>query len=123
MRKFGCSSIYLIAIGAFSLGMASYVTAGLIPMIETSFSVSIAVAAQLVTAFTLAYGLGSPIADRHRPASSAPTALQPLARTWGVHRCERSKRGSTSVARSRSCSARRRASSHRGLQSSTISPR
>lgn len=62
MRKAGCSSIYLIAIGAFSLGMASYVTAGLIPMIETSFSVSIAVAAQLVTAFTLAYGLGSPIA-------------------------------------------------------------
>ena len=62
MRKVGCSSIYLIAIGAFSLGMASYVTAGLIPMIETSFSVSIAVAAQLVTAFTLAYGLGSPIA-------------------------------------------------------------
>ena len=62
MRKAGCSSIYLIAIGALSLGMASYVTAGLIPMIETSFSVSIAVAAQLVTAFTLAYGLGSPIA-------------------------------------------------------------
>ena len=62
MRKVGCPAIYLIAIGAFSLGMASYVTAGLIPMIETSFSVSIAVAAQLVTAFTLAYGLGSPIA-------------------------------------------------------------
>ncbi|WP_376746727.1 MFS transporter, partial [Stutzerimonas nitrititolerans] len=41
--------------------MASYVTAGLIPMIETSFSVSVAVAAQLVTAFTLAYGLGSPV--------------------------------------------------------------
>nr|WP_312924842.1 MFS transporter [Stutzerimonas nitrititolerans] len=53
--------IYLIALGAFALGMASYVTAGLIPMIETSFSVSVAVAAQLVTAFTLAYGLGSPV--------------------------------------------------------------
>ena len=26
--------IYLIALGAFALGMASYVTAGLIPMIE-----------------------------------------------------------------------------------------
>ncbi|VXC48366.1 MFS transporter [Pseudomonas sp. 9Ag] len=53
--------IYLIALGAFALGMASYVTAGLIPMIESSFSVSVAVAAQLVTAFTLAYGLGSPL--------------------------------------------------------------
>ncbi|MBS1157607.1 MAG: transporter [Proteobacteria bacterium] len=55
------SPVYLIALGAFALGMASYVTAGLIPMIETAFSVPVAIAAQLVTAFTLAYGLGSPI--------------------------------------------------------------
>jgi|TARA_R110000796_G_scaffold252164_1_gene385430 predicted MFS family arabinose efflux permease len=41
--------------------MASYVTAGLIPLIEDAFSVSAATAAQLVTAFTLAYGLGSPV--------------------------------------------------------------
>ncbi len=54
-------SIYLIALGAFSLGMASYVTAGLIPLITSAFSVSEAAAAQLVTAFTLAYGLVSPI--------------------------------------------------------------
>lgn len=53
--------VYLIALGAFALGMASYVTAGLIPMIEPAFGVSAGVAAQLVTAFTLAYGLGSPI--------------------------------------------------------------
>ncbi|WP_421710126.1 MFS transporter [Algihabitans sp.] len=68
MLKSSHPSVYLIAIGAFSLGMASYVTAGLIPMIETSFSVSVAVAAQLVTAFTLAYGLGSPIAVALLPA-------------------------------------------------------
>ncbi|WP_417421468.1 MFS transporter [Halomonas sp.] len=55
-------SIYLIALGAFSLGMASYVTAGLIPLITSAFLVSDAMAAQLVTAFTLAYGLISPIA-------------------------------------------------------------
>lgn len=55
------SPVYLIALGAFALGMASYVTAGLIPMIETAFAVPIALAAQLVTAFTLAYGLGSPL--------------------------------------------------------------
>lgn len=53
--------VYLIALGAFALGMASYVTAGLIPMIEPAFGISAGVAAQLVTAFTLAYGLGSPI--------------------------------------------------------------
>ena len=53
--------VYLIALGAFALGMASYVTAGLIPLIEQSFGVSVGVAAQLVTAFTLAYGIGSPI--------------------------------------------------------------
>lgn len=62
------STIYLIALGAFALGMASYVTAGLIPMIEASFAVSVAVAAQLVTAFTLAYGLGSPIFVALTPA-------------------------------------------------------
>ncbi|WP_417862143.1 MFS transporter [Vreelandella venusta] len=54
-------SVYLVALGAFALGMASYVTAGLIPLIEDAFSVSSATAAQLVTAFTLAYGLGSPV--------------------------------------------------------------
>ena len=54
-------SVYLVALGAFALGMASYVTAGLIPLIEGAFSVSAATAAQLVTAFTLAYGLGSPV--------------------------------------------------------------
>lgn len=62
------SPIYLIALGAFALGMASYVTAGLIPMIEAAFAVSVAVAAQLVTAFTLAYGLGSPIFVALTPA-------------------------------------------------------
>jgi len=53
--------VYLIALGAFSLGMASYVTAGLIPMIREAFDLSTGVAAQLVTAFTLAYGIGSPV--------------------------------------------------------------
>ncbi|WP_312256117.1 MFS transporter [Stutzerimonas nitrititolerans] len=55
--------------------MASYVTAGLIPMIESSFSVSVAVAAQLVTAFTLAYGLGSPIFVALTPPDRQRTGL------------------------------------------------
>ncbi|MEB0047428.1 MULTISPECIES: MFS transporter [unclassified Pseudomonas] len=61
MSKTIPGAVYLIAIGAFALGMASYVTAGLIPMIEVAFDVQVAVAAQLVTAFTLAYGIGSPV--------------------------------------------------------------
>lgn len=67
--------IYLIALGAFALGMASYVTAGLIPLIEASFSVSVAVAAQLVTAFTLAYGLGSPVFVALTPPDRQRTGL------------------------------------------------
>lgn len=53
--------IYFIALGAFSLGMASYITAGLIPLIQNEFDISIALTAQLVTVFTLAYGVGSPV--------------------------------------------------------------
>ena len=68
-------AVYLIAIGAFSLGMASYVTAGLIPMIEASFSVSVAVAGQLVTAFTLACGLGSPVVVAAMPANGQRIGL------------------------------------------------
>jgi predicted MFS family arabinose efflux permease len=60
--------VYLIALGAFALGMASYVTAGLLPLIVQDFSVSLALAAQLVTAFTLAYGLGSPLIVAVLPA-------------------------------------------------------
>ncbi|QDQ88057.1 MFS transporter [Alcaligenaceae bacterium SJ-26] len=65
----------LIALGAFALGMASYVTAGLIPLIEGAFSVPVSVAAQLVTAFTLAYGLGSPLCVAVLPARRRRTGL------------------------------------------------
>ncbi|ARS53348.1 MFS transporter [Kushneria konosiri] len=58
----------LIAAGAFALGMASYVTAGLIPLIEKDLDVTTALAAQLVTAFTLAYAIGSPITVAMMPA-------------------------------------------------------
>ena len=61
-------SVYWIALGAFALGMASFVTAGLIPMIEQAFSVQAAMAAQLVTAFALAYGIGSPVCVALLPA-------------------------------------------------------
>ncbi|PLY44666.1 MFS transporter [Janthinobacterium sp. ROICE36] len=69
------ATVYLIAVGAFALGMASYVTAGLMPMIASAFSVSLAMAAQLVTAFTLAYGLGSPLAIALLPARAQRAGL------------------------------------------------
>lgn len=68
-------TVYLIAVGAFALGMASYVTAGLMPLIASAFSVSLAIAAQLVTAFTLAYGLGSPLVVALLPARAQRTGL------------------------------------------------
>lgn len=69
------ATVYLIAMGAFALGMASYVTAGLMPMIASAFAVSVAMAAQLVTAFTLAYGLGSPLAVALLPARAQRSGL------------------------------------------------
>ena len=68
-------AIYLIGLGAFALGMASYVTAGLIPLIAPAFEVPVAMAAQLVTAFTLAYGLGSPLAVALLPAGRQRAGL------------------------------------------------
>ncbi|KHA77274.1 sugar transporter [Janthinobacterium lividum] len=69
------ATVYLIAMGAFALGMASYVTAGLMPMIASDFSISLAMAAQLVTAFTLAYGLGSPLVVALLPARAQRSGL------------------------------------------------
>ncbi|MDN2695442.1 MFS transporter [Janthinobacterium sp. SUN073] len=68
-------TVYLIAVGAFALGMASYVTAGLMPLIASAFSISLAMAAQLVTAFTLAYGLGSPLVVALLPARAQRSGL------------------------------------------------
>jgi predicted MFS family arabinose efflux permease len=68
-------TVYLIAVGAFALGMASYVTAGLMPLIASAFSISLAMAAQLVTGFTLAYGLGSPLVVALLPARAQRTGL------------------------------------------------
>lgn len=67
-EAYNIGTVYLIGLGAFALGMASYVMAGLVPMIVSDFSVSVATAGQLVTAFTLAYGIGSPIFVAMLPA-------------------------------------------------------
>jgi predicted MFS family arabinose efflux permease len=68
VKQQNMGAVFLIALGAFALGMASYVIAGLVPMIVSDFSVSVATAGQLVTAFTLAYGIGSPVFVAMLPA-------------------------------------------------------
>jgi len=68
VKQQNMGAVFLIALGAFALGMASYVIAGLVPMIVSDFSVSVATAGQLVTAFTLAYGIGSPVFIAMLPA-------------------------------------------------------
>ena len=60
MSSVRISSICL-SLSALALGLSSYMTAGLIPLISNDFDVSIGLAAQLVTAFTLPYGLLSPV--------------------------------------------------------------
>ncbi|WP_235039899.1 MFS transporter [Vreelandella profundi] len=75
MKYQSMGTVYLIALGAFALGMASYVIAGLVPMIVSDFSVSVARAGQLVTAFTLAYGIGSPVFVALLPANKQRLGL------------------------------------------------
>src|SRR4051812_43702783 len=50
-----------LAMGAFAIGTESYALAGLLPMLSTDLGVTVAIAGQLVTAFALAYALGSPL--------------------------------------------------------------
>ena len=60
MSSVRISSICLSS-SALALGLSSYMMAGLIPLMGADFNVSIGWAAQLVTAFTLSYGLLSPV--------------------------------------------------------------
>ncbi|GAA3177066.1 MULTISPECIES: MFS transporter [Streptomyces] len=56
MRKVG-----LLMLGAFTLGLDAYVMAGLLPVIAADTGTRVALAGQLVTAFTLAYALAAPL--------------------------------------------------------------
>ncbi len=53
--------ILLLALGMFALGTDAYVVAGVLPEIAHETRVPVSVAGQLVTAFTLTYGLGAPV--------------------------------------------------------------
>lgn len=50
-----------LALGMFALGTDAYVVAGVLPEIARTTMVSESLAGQLVTAFTLTYGLGAPV--------------------------------------------------------------
>ncbi len=51
----------VLAFGAFGVGTSGYVVAGLLPALTGELHVTATAAAQLVTAFAVAYALGSPL--------------------------------------------------------------
>ncbi|WP_033295189.1 MFS transporter [Amycolatopsis jejuensis] len=51
----------VLAFGAFGVGTSGYIVAGLLPALTSELHVSATAAAQLVTAFAIAYAVGSPI--------------------------------------------------------------
>jgi DHA1 family inner membrane transport protein len=53
--------ILVLALGTFAIGTDNYVVAGILPQVARSFDVSVAVAGQFVTVYSLAYGLLTPV--------------------------------------------------------------
>ncbi|GGE98619.1 MFS transporter [Aliidongia dinghuensis] len=53
--------LYSLALGAFAVGTEGFMIAAILPRIADDLSVSLQMAGQLVTAFTLVYALSSPI--------------------------------------------------------------
>ncbi|MGY3618062.1 MFS transporter [Bradyrhizobium sp. USDA 10063] len=54
-------SVFWLALAAFAIGTEVFVIAGLLPSIASDIQISVAAAGQLVTAYALAYAIGSPI--------------------------------------------------------------
>ncbi|MGY3602417.1 MULTISPECIES: MFS transporter [unclassified Bradyrhizobium] len=54
-------SVFWLALAAFAIGTEAFVIAGLLPGIASDVQISVAAAGQLVTAYALAYAIGSPI--------------------------------------------------------------
>jgi MFS transporter, DHA1 family, putative efflux transporter len=53
--------IYMLAIVSFLVGTSEYIIAGILDMIAGDVGVSVAVAGQLITVFSIAYAFGTPI--------------------------------------------------------------
>jgi predicted MFS family arabinose efflux permease len=53
--------IFLLALGMFALGTDAFVISGVLPVIARETGVTISLAGQLVTVFSLTYGFGAPL--------------------------------------------------------------
>src|ERR1700743_1256605 len=53
--------LYFLALGTFAIGTEGFMIAALLPGIATDLTVSLSMAGQLVTAFTLFYAISSPV--------------------------------------------------------------
>src|SRR6266487_1739494 len=53
--------VFWLALATFAIGTEAFVIAGLLPVISADLQISVAATGQLVTAYALAYALGSPI--------------------------------------------------------------
>jgi len=53
--------LFWLSLGAFAVGTEGFVIAGILPAMSRDLAVSLAAVGQLVTAFSLAYALGSPL--------------------------------------------------------------
>jgi DHA1 family inner membrane transport protein len=67
--------ILWLVLGMFALGTDAYVVAGVLPEIAHTTRVSESLAGQLVTAFTLTYGLGAPVFATLTSRWSSPRVL------------------------------------------------
>src|SRR5690242_13870063 len=54
-------ALYWLALGAFCIGTATFITAPLLPAIAAELGVSVATAGHLVTLYALTYAVGSPV--------------------------------------------------------------
>ncbi|MEB8125878.1 MFS transporter [Staphylococcus succinus] len=54
-------AIWMLAIGAFAIGMSEFVIMGLLPNIARDFDVSVSQAGQLITGYALGVAIGGPI--------------------------------------------------------------
>lgn len=53
--------IYILAIVSFLVGTSEFVIAGILDMLASDIGVSVAAAGQLITVYSLAYAIGTPI--------------------------------------------------------------
>ncbi len=53
--------IYILALISFLVGTSEYIIAGILDKISASLSISVVAAGQLITVFSLVYGLGTPV--------------------------------------------------------------